>query len=117
MRGRWLVGALLLLGACDDYIRDVPEGDALTGRIDTILAIDGDVTAGGDVFTADCQVCHDETGAADEIGPALTPWLADHDDQATLEVVLGGRGIMPAVDLTDDEAADLIAWLRDTLDK
>ena len=47
-------------------------------------------------------------------GPALTGHL--HGEETILDVVLNGYGTMPAFDLSDQEAADLLAYLYDAFD-
>jgi mono/diheme cytochrome c family protein len=107
---------LLLLLACnDDFV--LGSGGSSEGdpeRVDTILALTGDVDAGGAVFDESCAICHDPTGEADVIGPALKPWMESAEDAATIGVILEGQGSMPAQNLTDQETADVLAWMKET---
>ncbi len=108
----WL-GLPLLVGVagCDDYL--LPEVEVQTDAVDTILAISGDVGAGETAFEQHCQACHVKAGDQASAGPAIGPIVPTLDDREIVELVLGGQGIMPAIAVTDDEAADLLAWLRD----
>lgn len=106
---------LLLLACNDDYL--LPSGGGGGGdteRVDAILALTGDADAGGTLFDDDCAICHDATGESDSVGPALKPWMQTAADADTVGIMIGGQGSMPAQDLTDQEAADVLAWLKAT---
>jgi mono/diheme cytochrome c family protein len=76
----------------------------------------GDATVGKATFLKTCFGCHPNGNAA--IGPALygTAFSARYPDNAALEAVIrGGRGGMPAFNssqLTDDDLANIIAYVR-----
>ncbi|HMV66116.1 MAG TPA: cytochrome c [Myxococcota bacterium] len=79
------------------------------GRADTILSLTGDETAGATIYDDNCAVCHgaDGTGVT---GPNLT---GESVGTSVVDTVLDGKEDMPAFgsDLTDQDVADLLAWL------
>jgi mono/diheme cytochrome c family protein len=103
---------IALLAACNDDLNLPNGGGPAADRIDTILALEGDATPGEAVVDEHCVVCHDKTGATDAVGPALAPYVSANTDEAILTVILDGVGAMPAQNVDDQEAADLLAWLR-----
>lgn len=111
-----LAGLLVALGgvACDDYI--LPGTEVETDRLDTIAGLSADTTAGEALFTEHCQVCHDPAGLEKRAGPAIAPYLADHEPRDVYTVILEGVGSMPSFDFTDQETADVTAWLFETMD-
>ena len=76
----------------------------------------GDASVGKATFLKTCFGCHPNGNAA--IGPALygAAFAARYPDNAALEAVIrGGRGGMPAFNssqLTDDDLANIIAYVR-----
>ena len=75
-----------------------------------VLELEGDADAGGPVYERVCQECHDADGAGksrtlSEIVPAST------DDE--LANVVAGGGHVSTSAMTEQEAADLIAYLRE----
>lgn len=89
----------------------------------------GDVAAGKETYKARCAQCHGEDGKANTtIAKALQPPPRDHsdgnymnklDDTHLAKVIKGGgtavgkSAIMPPQpDLTDDQVANLIAYMR-----
>jgi mono/diheme cytochrome c family protein len=98
---------LLLIACGDDYLLPAAE----EGAVDAILALTGDASAGEAVFDEHCSVCHDPTGATDQVGPALAPWVEAEDEAATATVIVEGQGAMPAQNVTAQEAADILAWM------
>lgn len=105
---------IAMLFACNDDFQSpaTPEGGN-DARIADILALTGDETAGQAVFDTKCSGCHDATGQTAQVGPALDPWVSVEGatEQQTLTVVLDGQGSMPKQTVTDQEAADLVAWI------
>jgi len=71
-----------------------------------ILELDGDISAGETVYSANCVGCHGADGEGVS-GPALVGHL--HGEEEILEVVFNGEGSMPSFALSDQEAADLLA--------
>jgi mono/diheme cytochrome c family protein len=76
----------------------------------------GDPSAGQRVFASSCNTCHPNANAG--IGPALYgPQFAARypDDAAIVSVIRQGKGGMPsfaAGQLSDQDAANVIAYLR-----
>ena len=85
-----------------------------------VAAEKGDVAKGKEVFSR-CAVCHGDAGQGKEaIGKMFgvtMPQLGSKDvqslgDAALKKIFLEGKGEMKPVNLTDQEAADVIAFLR-----
>lgn len=85
-----------------------------------VAAEKGNATKGKEVFRR-CAVCHGDEGQGKEaIGKMFgitMPQLGSKDvqaldDAAIKKIFLEGKGKMKPVNLTDQEAADVIAFLR-----
>lgn len=131
---RTLTLGLLLLVACgpaDDPEDEpapfvdtfVPKGDTSVpvGPVDAVLALTGDPDEGEALYVAECASCHLVDGTGDTnggTGKDLTVWMPEHDDATTIDAILSGRTGMPAYrDVwTDQQVADVTAWLRLTFD-
>lgn len=77
-----------------------------------------DATAGAEKYAVFCASCHGEDGAAGvqvdgveatDLGEVV-PTLDDETLQAAIQ---DGYGAMPSQRLTNNETADVIAWLRE----
>lgn len=77
------------------------------------LDLTGDATNGGTIYGNTCAVCHGADGSGVS-GPALTGTVAGMSDEDVVDVMLNGKGSMPAQSLTNQEAADVLAYLRAT---
>lgn len=130
-RGLALAGACvlsLMIGACggDDgaqTVADAGSSDAAESdpRIDAVRALAGDAASGEQLYLAECITCHlaDGTGRTNEgAGKDLTDWLPRNPDAAAIDAILSGRQGMLAYDgvYSDQDVADLIAYLRATFD-
>lgn len=75
---------------------------------------------GAQVFQAYCAKCHYPNNTHSLHGPGLQaitkikamPSGAPPTDERLTAVILRGRGMMPATQLTDDQLNDLLAYLR-----
>jgi cytochrome c551 len=102
---------LTLCLACDS---DDDGGGSDNGAI---LDLTGDPAAGQTVFTSgmcSTSACHGADGNSGTTAPALSSVVSSRTDDQIIDSVLDGKGAMPAQDLTDQEMADVLAWLRDT---
>jgi len=86
-----------------------------------VAAAEKGVVAKGKVIFGRCAVCHGDEGQGKEaIGKAYgvtMPHLGSKDvqsldDAALKKIIQEGKGKMKPVNLTDQEAADVIAFLR-----
>ena len=78
---------------------------------------EGDPALGADVYDASCAGCHGAAGGGEAesgvVGAAdLSEHVAETEDHHLEEVILDGVGEMPAIDLSEEELADVIAYLR-----
>jgi cytochrome c oxidase cbb3-type subunit 3 len=78
-------------------------------RGDDILALTGDPDAGATIYAENCAVCHAADGSGGT-GPSL---FGESLDGETIAIVLNGEDGMPGFGdaLSDQEIADLLAWL------
>ena len=85
-----------------------------------IASGEGDVTKGKTVFSR-CVMCHGDSGQGNEaVGKALGVKIPDLgskevqalDDSVLKKVILEGKGKMLAVNLSDAEVDDVIAFMR-----
>jgi mono/diheme cytochrome c family protein len=101
MRKTLLLLPLALLAACGD------KGDDTGGS-----GLTGDATAGESVFASNCAACHG-TDASGGSGPDLGAHVPGMSDSEIQSVIENGEGLMPAIStLSDQDIADVIAWLR-----
>ncbi len=109
MRGAWL--AVLLLVACGDDEGDTTGDD----RVADVLALTGSASAGATVYTDTCAVCHGANGEGGA-GSALATVADSLSDEEVVDTILNGTSGMVAYDgqLTDQQIADVFAYLRET---
>jgi mono/diheme cytochrome c family protein len=75
---------------------------------------------GAQVFQVDCARCHYPTSTRGLKGPGLQaltklksmPSGAPPSDERMIQTILHGHGMMPAVPVSDDDLADLLAYLH-----
>lgn len=78
----------------------------------------GDPSFGAEVYAGACVTCHGADGTAMvEVNGVQAPDLSivvpQLGDDTLLSVLLSGEGEMPVVGLSEAEAADCLAWLRE----
>ena len=80
----------------------------------TETTIEGDATAGADVYAATCTGCHGADGTGDAVKgfPDLT--VTSLSTAEIEERVRNGEGVMPAYEgqLEDQEIADVVAYVE-----
>jgi cytochrome c551 len=109
---------VLALGACDDD-EDDGGGSGTDGgdRTAAILGLDGNASAGQSVFANNlCSnaICHGTDGTNGD-APSLAEQVAAGSDQQLVTSLLNGKGDMPTQGaLSDQELADVLAWLNET---
>ncbi len=95
---------MLTLSACKDK-----------GGTDSGSALVGDATAGATVYANVCASCHGANGEGTEgYAPSMTEEVPDLSDEEITDVVNNGYEAMPAQSLTEQEMADLLAYLNET---
>lgn len=106
---RIVMAFALALGvaACDGT-----DGETETTRVEDILALTGDTTNGQAVFDARCVNCHPADGSQG-IGTSLSEALPTNTDEESLDFIINGGDGMPAAgDLSDQDIADLLAYIN-----
>lgn len=104
---------VLTTAACDSEEGDGGGGDDNGG----ILELTGDAAAGQTVFTSgmcSTAACHGSDGNSGSSAPPLSDVVSGRSDEQLIDSVLDGRGAMPPQDLSDQEMADVLAWLRES---
>lgn len=76
------------------------------------LELTGDPTAGEAQYQIVCAGCHGPDGGGILRAPALRATSAGLSDAIVVDVMLNGRGGMPAKPITDQQAADILAFMR-----
>lgn len=76
------------------------------------LALDGDTGRGEATYQVVCAGCHGAEGYGIARAPALVSALPRMTDEAVMTVMLHGRGGMPAKRIEDQQAADILSWMR-----
>ncbi|MCX4247437.1 c-type cytochrome [Paraliomyxa miuraensis] len=95
------------------------EGDEGDGGDDngSILDLTGDSASGEALFASKgCAQasCHGTDGNSGATAPALSGVVSSRSDDEIIDAVLDGKGTMPPNNLSDQEMADVLAWLRET---
>ncbi|MEE2751028.1 MAG: cytochrome c [Myxococcota bacterium] len=114
---RLLLIPLIGLVGCGDPPEDYCDPgpcDGETGLEETGLdEVVGDIERGAEVFAGTCAGCHGPEGSGGS-APGLMYIVKQHDDSGLTDIILEGTGNMPPQDLSNQELADVIAYLRDS---
>ena len=78
------------------------------------LDLEGDAVRGGALFASRCAVCHGDDGRGGSQGVNIADHVPYHSDEELVELLAEGGGRMPAPGLSDQEIADVLAYLRAT---
>ena len=83
------------------------------GRVEEVLALEGDATNGAEVYAVNCAGCHGADGGGGS-GPNIQ---GEDSEEEVAGVVLEGEDEMPSYDgdLTDQEIADVVAFVTTVL--
>lgn len=93
----------------DDVDESVDEGDH-TGWTGVVV---GDAERGATIYAASCAACHGASGLGGAGGPSLAKEVAGESDEELVETIREGEDDMPPFpNLSEQDLADLIAWLR-----
>ncbi|MCK6521874.1 cytochrome c [Myxococcota bacterium] len=112
MRTTLMTLTLAFAVACGDKETATDSGG--DSQVDAILALTGDSTAGATVFSNTCAGCHGADGASG-YAANLVEEIPEKDDAFIVGVIINGyEGGMPAQDLSDQEVADVLAYVRAT---
>ena len=81
-------------------------------RIDAVLGLEPDATAGAVVYADECERCHGPDGTG-PIGKDLTVYVPDHDDETIVLRILRGPEDMPSFEtLEDQQLADVLEHIH-----
>ncbi len=80
-------------------------------RAATVAALTGDVTAGASVYAANCTNCHGANGKSGSTRKNVASDAAGDRTQAIKKVINGGGGMPVFASLSDQEIADVVAYL------
>jgi len=82
--------------------------------IDAAKALEGVASRGEPQFQMVCALCHGRTGQGVSRTPALAGRVHELSDDELLSAMIQGRGAMSRTRLNDQQAADVLAYLRQT---
>lgn len=92
-----------------DYVASLGDGP----EIPEVDLEGGDVSAGQELYAANCAPCHGTTGTGGAVGPgALAPSLFQAEPVEVAEAMITGPGQMPVFDLGEEERNDIVAFVR-----
>ncbi|MCC7074281.1 MAG: cytochrome c [Deltaproteobacteria bacterium] len=97
-----VVAALGALAAC---------GAPSSERVTRVLGLTGTASSGAAVYTRACASCHDADGTG--TSQPMSALVPAEDDVGLAQVVAGGSHV-PTSAMSEQEAADLMAYLRQT---
>jgi mono/diheme cytochrome c family protein len=102
------IAALPLLVACssDDSGAD---GDA--DRASTIAGLTGDATGGESVYSTNCTSCHGTDAKSGSENMDVAAFARSSKDAAIAQILEGGDGMPSFEALTDQQVADVVAYL------
>jgi mono/diheme cytochrome c family protein len=81
---------------------------------DTALELQGLPERGLVQYQIDCAGCHGQLGGGNSATPALASSLSTLSDAEVLRAIIEGRGAMRPRRVSDQDAADVLAWMRQT---
>lgn len=126
MMKHWRTAALLLVGSltfatgCDDSDGEDDSGGGSGGddRASVILGLNGNASNGQTLFsggTCANAACHGPDGTSGMATPTLDTSVPNLSDAEIVNTFLNGKGGMPPQSqLSDQELADLLAYVSDT---
>lgn len=88
------------------------EEDAAPKGVAFDASLTGEGTRGAELYGARCATCHGADARGTSTGPDLAEDVAGERNEALWEVIQEGDDEMPAVALTAQGTADVIAYLR-----
>ena len=73
-----------------------------------------ELTGGKEIYTARCSACHQDDFSG-RVGPSLkTASVLNKPDSYWLQAILKGKGSMPAVRITEEQAQIVIDYIRES---
>lgn len=80
--------------------------------ITSVLALEGNAERGRAQYQIQCARCHGAEGGGIASTPALAGRVRDIRDPIVVSTMINGNGAMTAVRLEDQQASDILAFLR-----
>jgi hypothetical protein len=100
-------------GQTTNPIESVSDCEAIDGsESSSPLELDGRIDCGEQVYLNRCSNCHGEDGEGTSNGQELNGHIDAHDDATLLFSIQFGEGSMPPQDLSSQDAADVLAYIR-----
>ena len=105
------LAVVIALAGCD-----AGTPSASGGRVDDILALTADATAGQAAYTQLCETCHQADGmGGGGAFPDLTLYIDEDGEHDFVEIMIEGPGTMPPFEGQDDQVlADITAYVYST---
>ena len=77
----------------------------------------GDVhlASGQSLYGTYCSACHGETGNGSDQGPSLEEEVAESSEEDIVDVILNGDDDMEPVDVSEAEAVNIAAYVKNDL--
>lgn len=119
MRSTLMLVTALALAACGDKDDGDDTGDGGTTVADGGAATEDGGTVvedGAGLYARHCAACHGADARGSVIGPDLLGGVQFHSDEQLVGVILDGKDDMAPVDISQDQAYEIVAWLRETLE-
>lgn len=109
-----LLLCLSLVAACGDKDGDTADTTDTSDTTDTATDDTTEELDGATLFADYCATCHGDDGAGTRSGPDIRAEVTRRDDAFLIDVILNGRERMRAVDVSEAQATNIVAWMRDT---
>ena len=88
-----------------------PEGTASASPSSLV----GRLECGEALFGEECAICHQEDGSGGDAGSPLLNRLDDYSDEELYDAIKTGEGTMPPQDLSPQQLADIVVFLREAM--
>lgn len=79
-----------------------------------VLVLEGTPKRGQALYQMHCARCHGAEGGGIASNPALSKTTLTLRDPDIVDIMLNGKGGMPAQRLDEQQTADVLAWMRAT---
>lgn len=105
-----LAALALALGGCGSD-SDTGDDDASDSRVTTISGLTGTASSGKTVYDGNCTSCHGTDAKSGSAGVNLATYTKGNKNDAIEQILEGGDGMSSFSSLSDQEVADVVAYL------